>query len=472
MASPLIQSNPIPILPPSSTGVDSLWALNKTDTTNKPTTTQAASQATSQSRRSAVAKAVARTYRPYVPKEKDMADKVLEFFSTTGPIQTSLQGLNQSVQSFGNVVNGRQLPSQVNEKTYRALKYQYANLYVETAVGEASNLLGKASTEINQAVEGATAKITDTLKPVSSFVGSTLYTLTGVMKNPIGSVFTLPNTVASMMNSVNPSLAASFTASYKKFNVEKLAEMPGQLFGNIQQMVKTIDGMLAVPIGLVNDVYRGFMDLMGQINDFINGVMEAMTKAFQSIINQLVPGLSDFLNQVTVFANQIGGITQIFSGSNQILGFTNQLIEGTNFLNGFIQNPLDVAFSFAPPEISQGLYVLQNPQQLLNNFLPPQLTEIFAKFEQISGFGFNGNMGFGLQSVLEGLQGGVLSSILQGFATQFSILSPLFTGQSVPPPNFANETSTATTPDGTTYNVDKTTGAVLQTNPPRPNYGP
>lgn len=470
MASPLIQSNPI--LPPSSTGVDSLWALDKSSTVNKPAQTQATSQAVSKSRRSSVAKAAASTYRSYVPKEKAMADKVLEFFSTTGPVQTSLQGLNQSVQGFANVVNGRQLSNQIDQKTYRALKYQYANLYVETAVGEASNLLGKTTREINEALEGATATITKTLSPVSSFVGSTLYTLTGVMKNPLGSVFDLPNTVSSMMNQVNPALAANFTSTYKKYNVEKLAEMPGQLFGNIQQLVKTIDGVLAVPIGLVNDVYRGFMDLMGQINDFINGVFEAMTKAFQNIIGQLVPGLSEFLTQVSAFANQISGITQVFSGSNQILGFTNQLIQGANFLNGFIQNPLDVASAYLPPQISQGLYTLQNPQQLINQFLPPQLTEIFAKFEQVSGFGFNGNMGFGLQSVLEGLQGGVLSSILQGFGTQFSILSPLFTGQSVTPPSFGNETSTVTTPDGTTYNVDKTTGAVLQKNPPRPNYGP
>jgi len=470
MASPLIPRNPI--LPPSNAGVSSLWALDKSNTVKQPTQVQAASQATSQSRRSAVAKAAARTYRPYVSKEKAMADKVLEFFSTTGPVQTSIQGLNQSVQSFGNIVNGRQLSNQIDEKTYRALKYQYANLYVETAVGETSNLLGKATGEINEALEGATATITKTLSPVSSFVGSTLYTLTGVMKNPLGSVFDLPNTVSSMMNQVNPSLAANFTATYKKHNIDKLAEMPGMLFGNIQQIVKAIDGVLAVPIGLITDVYRGFMDLMGQINDFINGVFEALTKAFQNLVTQLVPGLPQFLNQITVFANQIGGISQIFSGSNQILGFTNQLIQGANMLNGFIQNPLDVVFSYTPPELSQGLYILQNPQQLINNFLPPQLSEVFSKIQSVTGFGFNGNMGFGLQSVLEGLQGGVLSSILEGFATQFSILSPLFTGQSVPPPSFGNETTTATTPDGTTYNVDKTTGAVQQKNPPKPNYGP
>ena len=82
-------------------------------------------------------------------------------------------------------------------------------------------------------------------------------------------------------------------------------------------------------------------------------------------------------------------------------------------------------------------------------------------------------MGYGLQSVLEGLQGGVLSSILQGFSTQFSILAPLFTGQSVTPDFFNNETEATPTPDGTTeYQTDSTSGTVAQVNPPRPNYTP
>ena len=43
----------------------------------------------------------------------------------------------------------------------------------------------------------------------------------------------------------------------------------------------------------------------------------------------------------------------------------------------------------------------------------------------ITGFGFNGNMGYGLSSVLNGLRGGVISSILKGFANQYPILKPL-----------------------------------------------
>jgi hypothetical protein len=408
---------------------------------------------------------------PAVTSEKKIADGILELFSSTGPIQNTLTNIQGSVQNFGNLINGTPTGN-IDANTYRALKYQYANLYVATALGDVGGTIDRAGDNAVRSINRATERINETLKPVSSFVGSTLGTLTGMMKNPIGSVTDLPNTVGSIMDQFNPQMRTKISSTWQKYNVEKLAEMPGQLFGNIEQIVKIADGVLAVPIGLINDVYRGFLELVGKINDFVNKIFEGLQKAINGIIDGLFPGLTDFLNQAAAFTNQIGQISTVFSGVNQITQFTNQLTTGINQINSIIQNPLDLAFAYAPPQLSQGLYALQNPQAIINQFLPPQLSEGFAKISQITGFGFNGNMGFGLQSVLEGLQGGVISSVLQGFATQFSILSPLFTGQSVSPPDyFSNETTTATTPDGTTYNTSNGTRAVVKTDSPKPNYG-
>jgi len=404
--------------------------------------------------------------------KKDVADAVLEFFSSTGPLQTTLGGINENVTAFGNTINGANLSGKVNEDVYKRLKYQYANLYVATAVGGASNLIGETSEGINKSLLKASETITNQLKPVSSFIGSTLGTLTGVMKDPLGSAQDLPNTIGSMLDKLNPGLKASYIGTYKKYNIEKLAEMPATLFGGLQQISRSADKLINMPVALISDIYKGFMDFMGQLNDFVNGLFEGLQKFFDSIMDSLFPGLMDFLNQLTAFANQIGGIATIFGGANQITGFTNQLISGVNQLGSFIQSPLDLAFAYAPPEVSQTLYSLQNPQAIINQFLPPELSEYTAKLSQITGYGFNGNMGFGLQSVLEGIQGGVFASILEGFATQFSILSPIFTGQSVQPPSFPNSTTEATTPDGTAYAVG-TTGQIVKTEQtkPTPSYG-
>jgi hypothetical protein len=409
---------------------------------------------------------------PVVVHEKKIADGILEFFSSTGPLQTTLSNVQGSVEKFKNSLNVK--PGNIDANTYRALKYQYANMYIATSLGKVGGSIDTAGTNITNSLDQATNKLTETLKPVSSFVGNTLGALTGVMKNPLGAVTLIPTAIGGIMDEINPQLKQKLNSTYEKNNTQKLSELPGQVFGNIQQLVKIADGILSVPIGLIGDTYRGFLELMGKINDFINKIMAGIQKAFNSIIDGLFPGLTDFLNQAAAFTNQIGQIATVFGGINQITQFTNQLTTGLTQFNAFVQNPLNLAFAYAPPQVSQNLYLLQNPQQIINNFLPPQLSEAFAQISSVTGFGFNGNMGYGLQSVLQGLQGGVLSGILQGFATQFSILSPLFgAGQAVSPTTdtFSNQTSTITTPDGTTYNTSAGTRVIAQTTPPKPNYG-
>lgn len=403
------------------------------------------------------------------PDRTDVIESVLNFFGGSGPLQSSLRSLDESVTAFGNTINGVNLSGQINEDVYRRLKAQYANLYIATGVGSIGGAIGEATSNISQAASQASAQINEALKPVSSFIGSTLGTLTGLMGNPIGGTLNLPNTVGYMMDRLNPSLKAKFQATYAKYNIDKLAEMPNQLFGSAQMLAKSVDKILSLPIGIISDIYKGYMDLMGQINDFVNSMFEILQTFFNSLLDNLFPGLTDFLNQLTAFANQIGGIAQIFGASTQVLGFTNQIIQGANQLNSFIQNPFDLVFAYAPEQLTQGLYSLQNPQQLINQYLPPQLSEYFSKIESITGFGFNGNMGFGLESVLQGFQNGVLSGILQGFATQFSILAPLFSGASAPGPSFTNEAGTRTT-QGIEYNVDKTSGQVIA-GAPEPVYG-
>jgi hypothetical protein len=403
------------------------------------------------------------------PDRTDVIDSVLNFFGASGPIQSTVSGLDQSVTAFGNTINGVNLSGQINEDVYRRLKAQYANLYVATAVQSIGGPLEGLTTDIIQSTNAASQQIAQALKPVSSFVGSTLGTLTGIMADPIGGTLNLPNTIGSMMDRLNPSLKSKYTATYAKYNIDKLAEMPGQLFGSAQQLARSVDTIIGLPIGIINDIYKGYTQLIGQFNDFINTLFEVLQTFFNSILDNLFPGLPQFLNQLTDFANQIGGVAQIFGAQTQVLGFTNQIIQGANQLNSFIQNPLDLAFAFAPEQLSQGLYALQNPQAIINQFLPPELSQYFAQISSITGFGFNGNMGYGLQSVLQGFQNGVLSGILQGFATQFSILAPIFTGQSITSPSFGNQAGTRTT-QGITYNVDRTSGQVIA-GTPQPVYG-
>jgi hypothetical protein len=401
-------------------------------------------------------------------------DPVIEFFSSTGPVRSTLGGINQSVANFQNTINGTnsQALSRIDDNVYKKLKYQYANLYVATGAGLITSGISNVSSGITGTLDQASDAIADALKPVSSFMGATLYSLTNVMKDPLGSVFDLPNTIGPILDAISPTLRAKFQATYKNHNLGKMFELPGQIFGSIQSLVSTIDGILAIPVQLLSDIYAGLMEVMKMISDLINSALDSVQKFLISIIDNLLPGLTDFLSQLSNFAGQIGGLASIFAGANAITSFTNNILTFSNTLNGVLQSPLDYAFAMMPPSVSQGLYVLQNPQQLLNQALAqvPQVGNILGQISSVTGFGLNGNMGYGLHSVLQGLQGGVLASIFNGFARQFSILAPLFTGgfdQGAAPGG-----SNSTVPfaaGSTTYDKGIYGANIVQTEPNQPN---
>jgi hypothetical protein len=391
-----------------------------------------------------------------------------------GKLQTTLANTNESLQDFANVING------VNSNTLKPslettnrLRYQFANLYVAAGVGSATGAIDGASNNISSSVRAASSKIAEVTKPVSLFMGSTIGTLTQVLKDPIGSVFDLPNTIGMMVDQVNPGFKNRYSASYKKFQLDKIAEFPKNVFGSIFQISQMIDKAIAIPLSFIEDLYYGLMSVLEEINNFVNDMFKLIQEFFMTMLSSLLGELSavfELLNAIVQFANQLGGIVTIFAGANNFTGFLNTTIASVNSINGFLQDPISVALSYVPSEVSQGLYALQNPNAVINQFLPPELSQWFDKISQITGFGFNGNMGQGLGSVLNGLRDGVITSILEGFATQFSILSPLFTGNITTPPTYDYRSAIATSSDGTQYDVNQTTGCIYKTAKPPTNY--
>jgi hypothetical protein len=162
--------------------------------------------------------------------------------------------------------------------------------------------------------------------------------------------------------------------------------------------------------------------------------MNSFSEFLLDFLDSIIPvkAILDLLSQVSILANQIGGIATTFLGVNQISQFTNQVINFSSQIGGILNNPLEFGLSILPQQInqqvSQVLYNVQNPQQFINAALPPQLSQAFATISSMTGFGFNGNMGYGFQSVLEGLQGGVVRSVLSKYASQYNVLAPLLAG--------------------------------------------
>lgn len=357
---------------------------------------------------------------------------------TLGDFLKKLFNVNESVKS-GNTKAVQQSTETAMQSLDRYSRNLVQTLFSqELALAKSANKtvqhttsgIQKGTESITSTLDSASKKINEALKPVSSALGSTLGTLTQVARDPFGAPEFLGRTMSDVVKRVNPNFANQMDATYKKYKMDNLSHMPDQLMGSIRNLMMAADAIFSVPLAIISDLYNGLMDIMKEISSAVDQIMASVTKFFfgpGGLLDSIIPisQITEFLDAIGQLAGQLTGISQVFSGANQVAGVALQAQALTNNFGGFIQNPLNLAFAYAPPQVSQGLYAIQNPQTIINQFLPPQLSQQFAKISQITGFGFNGNMGYGLESVLSGLKGGVISSIVGNFANQYAILTPL-----------------------------------------------
>jgi hypothetical protein len=450
--------------------------------------------------KAAAAKQAANTlFRPDNPQENAIA--------------TGLRSLFGSGEGFQSI--------NLSEDLYRRLKTQYANLI---------------------AVDGNKDSILEEgLKPISSFIGSTLLKLTGLQEDSLGSKFDLPSTLSSMLEKTNPQLHAKFKSTYESFNAQKLSEMPSQMYGNTKQLAenseegkKQSNGQgINLPPGL-QDTYRGLEDLVGKANDFVTDAVESLQKQLSNV-NKIIPQeLTQLLGNTDQFTGQIQGLTGQFGNIEQLKGITDKLNVGNLDFNNFLKgNPLDALQSLggsfgdignfdqltsflqqnplqnvlqggmpstggildkapnliqdasgalqtgtgAQPSSTTPTFSLPDPKEALKGFLPSQITDGLSKLGlgDISGFGFTGNIPFGLEKALEAIGGDVLGSILNKFAGQLPFLAGIIGGISTPgetPSSYPNEAGVKPAPDGTvSYTVDRTSGTVIKPTAPKPVYG-
>ena len=334
---------------------------------------------------------------------------------------------------------------------------------------EAATKVAKTTSSINTGIQKGVDTITgaldnlskdlhEDLKPLSSVTGTTLGAIKTIAKDPTGAPEYLARTIGDLIRKVNPGFADKMDASAKNLKLNNLQHLPDQIMGSVRNIMTAFDAILSVPLSLVSDLYNGLMDLMQQISEAIDQVEAAVQKFFfgpGGLLDSAFPDLLETLDAVNELAGYATGISQTFSGFNQVASVALQVTSYSNQLQSFINNPLNLASAYIPNQVSQGLYAIQNPQNIINQYLPPQLSQGFAQISKITGFGFNGNMGFGLQSVLDGLQGGVIHSVVGNFAKQYAILTPLL--------NLTPGVPTASVPIGTTQPV-----ALIQS-PTNPN---
>lgn len=291
---------------------------------------------------------------------------------------------------------------------------------------------------VNRTLDKTSQSIQEHFKPVGTAVGETLANATKFCQNPGGTLALIPGSLKNVIDRNYPEFSTNLENTWQKYNIDQLLNAPSALLGSVSNLITAADALLSIPFQIMSDLYNGLMDMILDLAEAIDQIFASfIEKIFESFLDAIAPGLFEFLQEFAALAGEIAAISSIFLGSNQIAAFALNIQNYANALTSFISNPVNTLFAYAPPQISQALYLLHNPQQLVNNILPPQLSQLLAPISQITGFGFNGNMGFGFASVLNGLRGGVISSILTNFAGQYPILGALLglLNTTAPPPN-------------------------------------
>lgn len=310
---------------------------------------------------------------------------------------------------------------------------------IDQFFGGANNTVSGFETSVNEFYANVLNSVRRQASGFSSHLGAIIGGLDGMARDPLNPK-NLSNCAAAIMNAVSPGSANSLNQSIQNLHLDKLAKAPGLLFSSVQRLAKAIDNILSIPIAFASKIYFGAINLIRRIGTLINNLIQGFQQFLFDFLDQIIPltEILQLLNSIGNLASQIQGIASIFAGTNIISGFALQINNLTTQINSVITNPLDTVLGVLPTDIANGysqiMYNLQNPQNLINQFLPAELSDIFSRLSTITGFGFNGNMGYGLASILEGLQGGVINSILTEFASQYNILGPLLAGSNYTPP--------------------------------------
>jgi hypothetical protein len=312
----------------------------------------------------------------------------------------------------------------------------YSKAYEKLIQPSSSTLMGVSSgidsfsNSLSKTLDTFTTKISANLQPISDYMGSTLGTLTGVIKDPLGPEG-LGNVATKLLNTVSPGWGDKVNAQNKALNLEAISRFPGQMMASLDHLVSALDNLLAIPLSIISEIYYGYMAIMRSLSKLVDNIINGFTKFLLDFLDSIIPikSILELLTAISSLANQVGGIATTFLGSNAITGAMNQLTSFTSEIGNVLNNPLDLLFAQLPTDVTSFVNSLQNPQDFINDLLPPQLSQSFATISKMTGFGFNGNMGFGFQSVLEGFKGGVVRSILTQYAAQYKILAPLLAGQ-------------------------------------------
>ena len=368
------------------------------------------------------------------------------------------QGAVKTVGSAGNAFES--LGKTVLKASQMTYSKPYANIIngISAGPGNLAGGIDNLSDSITSGLDGLTKQLQANTEPFSEYVGSTLATLTGVLNDPLGPNG-LGNVATKLINSVSPSLGEKINGVNQSLNMEALSRFPKQMASGLDHIMTGIGNLLAVPLNILTNIYNGFQAILQSISRLISNITKSFTKMLMDFLDSIIPikSVLGLLQSISSIAGKIGNIAGAFNIS-AITNITSQIDGFTNQFTSALSNPLDFVSSLLPTNISsvltdlqnperliQGLLPaqfqgfvggIQNPESLVKSLLPPNLRSGFDQIAQMTGFGYQGNAGWGFKKSLDGAQGTALSNIMANFSNKTGVMAPLLAGQPETPEGY------------------------------------
>jgi hypothetical protein len=257
--------------------------------------------------------------------------------------------------------------------------------------------------------------------------------------------------------------------------IKKVPPEVTQLFGNTGQFTGQIDGLVKqfANIEQLNEITSKIG--IGNL-DFNSFVQQNPFNALQSLGASF--GNFGSLEQYTSFLkdNPLQAIAQGGPpGSNPIGDSPTPQGGILNKPAGSITQPPPTPATTSTSTPAAVPFSLPNTKEGILQFLPQEITNGLSNINSIPGFGFTGNVPFGLQTALQGIGSNVFGTIASKFAGQLPFLASGILGTAGPgnvPTNYpSNEATKTQAPDGSVkYTTDPTSGTIIKPTPPKPVY--
>ena len=277
-----------------------------------------------------------------------------------------------------------------------------ARAEINNTFSAATSAIDSLSNSIQQKELELKKNFREFIKPVSRVTGSTIANLTHVAQDPLGAVFEIPAGLSHSIGKVSPKLRDSIEVSIKSLKLDRLANLPSQVFGSLESIASILDGVVAIPLQLAEDLYRGLLSIMQSVAKLVDTAVASVADFFfgpDGVLDSIAPGLTDLVDAV----RDLTDIAGAFTTSPRLVKLDTALASYSASSIRFDINQFAGEYAY-------------NPKQFLDKLIPTEITEGLEKLSEVrrvTSRGMSGVVDYGLYRALGQTKGQAVTRLLK-----------------------------------------------------------